>query len=55
MQYINTMTVSPKLDTYNNNTEIKKALTEADFLGLEVFHKKVKWIERTSQSSVPSG
>ena len=42
MQYINTMTVSPKLDTYNNNTEIKKALTEADFLGLEVFHKKVK-------------
>ena len=42
VEFINTITVSPILNTYKSEPKMKNELTENDFLGLVVFHRKVK-------------
>ena len=39
-EFINTITVSPILNTYKSEPKMKNELTENDFLGLVVFHRK---------------
>ena len=42
VEFINTITVSPILNTYKSEPKMKNELTESDFLGLVVFRRKVK-------------